>query len=79
MKEVNWIDNLKVRLSYGMAGNDGINANLWKMNWKSAGLTRYSINEQQQMAYIPASETIANPNLKWETTITRNIGLDFGF
>ena len=79
LKEVNWIDNLKVRLSYGMAGNDGINANLWKMNWKSAGLTRYSINEQQQMAYIPASETIANPNLKWETTITRNIGLDFGF
>ncbi len=28
-------------------------------------------------SYWAASKTMANPNLKWETTITRNVGLDF--
>jgi TonB-linked SusC/RagA family outer membrane protein len=79
LKDVNWLDNLKFRLSYGSVGNDGINANLWRMNWKSDGLTKWSVNESQQVAYSPASATIANPNLKWETTITRNLGLDYGF
>jgi TonB-linked SusC/RagA family outer membrane protein len=76
LKEVKWINNLKLRLSYGEVGNDGISANLWKTQWSSDGLTRYSINEVQQSSYSPAS-TIANPNLKWETTTTTNIGLDF--
>jgi TonB-dependent starch-binding outer membrane protein SusC len=76
MKDAKWLDNLKFRASYGSVGNDGISANLWKTNWSSDGPTKYSIGELQQVAYSPAS-TIANPNLKWETTITRNLGLDF--
>ena len=79
LKDSEWLDNLKLRVSYGSVGNDGISANLWKMNWKSDGLIGYSLNEQQQVSYSPASATIANPDLKWETTITRNLGLDFGF
>ncbi|MEI7423278.1 MAG: TonB-dependent receptor [Prolixibacteraceae bacterium] len=78
LKSVKWLDNLKLRLSYGSVGNDGISANLWKMNWKSDGLTKWSLNESQQVSYSPASATISNPNLKWETTITRNTGLDYG-
>jgi TonB-dependent starch-binding outer membrane protein SusC len=76
IKDIKWIDNLKLRASYGEVGNDGISANLWKPQWSSDGLTRYSINEAQQTAYSPQS-TKANPDLKWETTITRNIGVDF--
>ncbi len=76
LKDVNWLDNLKLRVSYGEVGNDGINANLWKSQWGSDGLTRWSINEFRQVAYSPGS-TMPNPNLKWETTITRNIGFDF--
>lgn len=77
LKKANWISNLKLRLSYGAVGSDGINSGLWKMNWASGGLTGFSLNEVQQLSYTPAS-TLNNPNLKWETTITRNIGLDFG-
>lgn len=76
MKNVNWISSLKLRASYGSVGNDGIDAGKWKMNWESGGLTGYSLNEVQQLSYVPASQ-LNNPNLKWETTITRNIGLDF--
>ncbi len=78
MKNIDWLNNLKFRVSYGSVGNDGISANLWKTNWSSTGPTGYSINEVQQIAYTPAS-TIANPNLKWETTITRNAGIDYAF
>jgi TonB-linked SusC/RagA family outer membrane protein len=78
LKNVSWINNLKLRVSYGSVGNDGISANLWKMTWSSS-LSQYSINEQQQPAYNPSSGTLANPNLKWETTITRNVGIDYAF
>lgn len=76
LKNVSWLDNLKLRASYGEVGNDGISASLWKPIWNSDGLRQYSINETQQSSYSPAS-TLANPNLKWETTITRNVGFDF--
>lgn len=78
LKNVDWVNTLKLRASYGSVGNDGINASLWKTTWGSDGPTNYSLNEIQQSSYSPAS-TIANPYLKWETTITRNIGLDFAF
>jgi len=76
LRNVRWLTSLKLRASYGQVGNDGISANLWKTQWTSDGLTKYSINEAQQVSYSPAS-TIANPDLKWETTTTRNIGVDF--
>ena len=83
LKDIAWLNNLKLRLSYGSVGNDGINANLWRTNWSSTGMTYYSVNEVQQVSYVPVTSNgitpIANPFLKWETTITRNIGIDFAF
>jgi TonB-linked SusC/RagA family outer membrane protein len=78
VKNIAWINNLKLRFSYGSVGNDGISANLWKTAWSSTGQTSFSINEVRQVSYTPAS-TIANPNLKWETTVTRDLGLDYAF
>ncbi|SHI58419.1 SusC/RagA family TonB-linked outer membrane protein [Pseudozobellia thermophila] len=76
LQDAGWLDDLKLRLSYGSVGSDAISAELWKQSWASQKGT-YSINEQLQPQYRPASSLIANENLKWETTITRNIGLDF--
>ncbi|MCY1721962.1 TonB-dependent receptor [Prolixibacteraceae bacterium Z1-6] len=76
LQDATWLDNLKVRLSYGSVGNDGISAELWKQSWKP-GTTRWSVNETRQPNYVPASNLIANPDLKWETTVTRNLGFDF--
>jgi len=79
MKTVQWLDNLKLRASYGEVGNNGINSNLWSQSWGSVTDQRYqyAINRERQSAYDLASSTLANPNLKWETTITRDIGTDF--
>lgn len=70
-----WLDNLKVRLSYGTAGADGIDANLWKETWTTESLT---VDGNKVTGYKPG-EMRANPDLKWETTVSRNLGVDFGF
>lgn len=75
LKDVSWLNLLKVRVSYGEAGNNNIpvgqtiqtfdsNANQW-------------INGIDN--YWSAPKIMSNPMLKWETTITQNVGLDFGF
>ena len=79
MHNVKWVNNLKLRVSYGEVGNDGISANLWSQAWASVTDQRwqYAINGQRQSAYDLSSSTLANTDLKWETTVTRNIGTDF--
>lgn len=70
-----WLDNLKLRLSYGTAGSDNINSGLWRETWKTSNIT---VSGVPDVSYIPEG-LMANPDLKWETTISRNLGLDFGF
>ncbi len=68
-----WLDLLKLRLSYGEAGNNNIPPGQTVQSFESS-ISAW-INGFD--SYWSASKTMANPNLKWETTITRNIGLDF--
>ena len=76
LKDVNWLNDLKLRLSYGTVGNDGITADLWSQTW-SGSSTAAVIGGQSYLSY-DLSSSMANPDLKWETTITRNLGIDFG-
>lgn len=70
-----WLSNLKLRLSFGTSGNDNIDASLWKGTWESetTEVDGHLVNTFRPGTMMP------NPDLKWETTISRNIGLDFGF
>ena len=63
-----WLDNLKFRISYGTSGNDGIDAGLFDTLWKTGTAT---INGETVTTYVPA-DCLGNPDLKWETTISRN-------
>lgn len=76
MKKYTFIDNLKLRMSYGSVGNDRISYDLWRSIWKAMN-SGYPFNNIPQSYYGPSSSQLTNPDLKWETTITRNIGLDF--
>ena len=35
LKDVEWLDNLKLRVSYGQVGNDGISSSLWSQTWSA--------------------------------------------
>jgi TonB-linked SusC/RagA family outer membrane protein len=69
-----WLDQLKLRASYGLAGNNNIPRGQTVQSFISS--TTSWINDVA--SYWAASKTMSNPDLKWETTSTRNIGLDFG-
>ena len=72
LKNVEWISLLKLRASYGKAGNDEIGDYRWTANLVSAN---YNFNGQLVNGYIPSN--IANNELRWETLISRNLGIDF--
>ncbi|MDR6944746.1 SusC/RagA family TonB-linked outer membrane protein [Mucilaginibacter pocheonensis] len=74
MKNQTLFDDLKLRASYGITGNSfGIGAYNAQLFYGISGT--YYDNGVQAAAYAPAQGT--NPNLKWERTATKNIGLDF--
>lgn len=80
-ENIQWINMLKLRLSYGVNGNNAISRyqtldrlytnNGIKYIWGDGGS---AVNS----AYL-ANDGVGNPNLKWETTHTANVGIDFSF
>lgn len=72
LKSVKWIDLMKVRAAWGMAGNDRIGdfsyMSVLKKNNASWGGNVVS-------GFAPSN--IENPDLKWEATKTTDIGFDF--
>ena len=75
LKNTSWINLLKLRLSYGEAGNNNIPVGQTVQNFESSTTTW--INGVGSI--WAASKTLANPDLKWETTVTQNLGLDYDF
>ena len=79
LKDVDVVSTLKLRLGYGQTGQQEIG------NYQY--LARYSVssNDKDHMANMGdagyshlLSPKAYNPNIKWETTTTYNIGVDFG-
>lgn len=82
-----WLDDLKIRLSWGKTGNQAISNTaryaLYVADYGNDRVTSTAYDILLQQSGIFPSGYIAtqteNPNLKWETTIQYNAGIDFGF
>ena len=77
-----WLSNLKFRLSLGMAGNNNVDLGYLHPDFLSQSMTYFDMGggTTSNILVVGGSEKIAaNPNLKWETTITRDFGIDYGF
>lgn len=71
-----WLDDLKLRVSYGTAGNNDIDSDQMRTIWSAgSGSALGWINNVS--SFWTTGSYMSNPDLKWETTHTRNIGLDF--
>ncbi len=74
MKETkSWLVDLKLRASYGTTGNDNIPGGQMTQTFQNSVTTW--VNGFNN--FWAASKIMANPDLKWETAVSRNIGLDF--
>ena len=78
MKGVSFVSDLKLRISYGEAGNNRIINDLWRRTYRINTSRPIGFGDVPQAYWGAASTILVNPDLRWETTITRNIGLDFG-
>lgn len=74
--ENNVINTLKIRGGYGTLGNDGIGTYKFASFYVS-GANYTNGNNTVNIGYLP--NTLANPDLKWETTNQTNIAADFKF
>jgi TonB-linked SusC/RagA family outer membrane protein len=71
LKEVNAIEDLKLRVSYGLTGNERIPPFLYQQRTSPAF---YATNDNLELGLAPGS--LGNPDLGWETTTQFDIGFD---
>lgn len=77
IKDLNTFSNLKVRISYGETGNQGIGD---YMTISRLQTSNYPVGGSLQSGFAEAVwRGPVNPNLKWETTTQADAGLDMGF
>jgi len=74
MDRVKFFDMLKLRVSHGAVGNQAIPR---YSSLGLAGLTQYVYGDGGVTSVGVFPSSMANPDLKWETTVSTNIGLDF--
>ena len=75
MKKIDWVDNLKLRLSYGVTGN-----NKGCANYNSVGVSGpdiYAFGSAVANGFYPSG--VINAGLQWEKSHEVNLGLDFAF
>ena len=71
MKDISWIQNLKLRGSYGETGSQAITP---YQSLASFSTTSYVLGGNSAVALVPGR--VPNPDLKWETTKQTDIGID---
>lgn len=72
LKSATWVDMMKIRAGWGQVGNQGVTP------YQTQGLltrTAYAWGNTSAFGYRP--NTIGNPDLRWETSATANVGVDF--
>lgn len=72
LRNVSWLNYLKVRASYGLNGNQGIGA---YASLPTMGNNAYVFGGTSVIGVFP--NAMGNTNLRWESTTKLNFGLDF--
>lgn len=70
LSDLNWLSEFKLRVSSGITGNDRIG------NFAFMGLYGAGFNYGRESGIAPLQ--LSNPDLKWETTLENNFGIDVG-
>lgn len=76
-QNIDWLNSLKIRTSYGVGGNNRIPFDAYKTLFSTTNNNGYATDESITPGFAPP--LLANPRIKWETTVSRNLGLDLVF
>lgn len=80
MNHLDWMDQLKIRAAIGVSGNNNIGSDMWRYLYSinSTGGPGFGEVTQfgEQWYGNQGGNTFANKDIKWETTLTRNLAAD---
>lgn len=82
MKQFSWVTDLKIRGGYGLMGNSNnvAPANQYNLYAQSVENSSYDINGTNGGVVGGFRQSrIGNPDARWETSITKNVGIDGSF
>ena len=74
MKDISWLNNLKLRVGYGTLGNANIKSFAWVSSYKLTD--RYPLGTPNAIYPAYYQTDMSNKDIKWESTTTTNIGVD---
>lgn len=80
LKDAEWLNDLRIRGSYGELGNINIPGGFFPTSFLFGGANFGGVNISPVEGFpssLPSS-TLIDPSLTWETSTTTNLGLDFG-
>ena len=73
----NWLDNFKIRASYGELGNQLLGNNYYPyIPTMGTGNSSYMMASGSRTPFVSAAGLVS-PSLTWETVTTQNLGIDF--
>ncbi len=74
---LNWINNLKLRSTYGRTGNDNVGYFSWRESFQIDIVNpTYPISINRASQGVAQQTMLANPNITWEKANKFNVGLD---
>ena len=83
MKDINWINQLKLRLGVGTTGNSAVSPygtlGVISSYWMPFSTGNYNILVTNEPYYTSGSNSMPNKDLSWEKTTQWNVGIDFSF
>ncbi len=72
-----WLDNLKLRVGYGVSGNPNVGAYVSRTEVTSSGLDALNFGSGQVPVNV-LTQAVGNASMGWEKSYNLNVGLDFG-
>lgn len=75
IKNIKWINLLKLRASYGETGNDNLGSSLYGAYGAFGNHVAFDWNASHHVPYYLVSQDY--PNVTWEKTVMKNLGVDF--
>ena len=77
MENIEWINLLKIRGSYGVTGRDNLGTSLYGLYTMAPSYVKFDNNSINYIPYIKSGADY--PDVSWEKTRMLNLGIDFYF
>jgi hypothetical protein len=72
-----WLDNLKLRVSYGQLGNQNVGAYYPYISTMASGTSTFLLDGGGNLTNIISPGGLVSNTLTWETVVSKNVGIDF--